>query len=185
MYSINNSTLYTRDMLTDVTGSHCVPRTCTNLTAPGINISDHLHNKRCIADQSCILNNVLDYATTDILDRVSKSKKIPPGTDIALNDDAQAVRSKLKSGATKSCHMNIDDNTGTPINLLYRNDGKLDTSRFGNEKTNCFVNNISETVTKTPTQAVVVQEIKKQKKPLTLIAVVMLLIILYASRQQK
>jgi len=150
MYNSNESSEYARDMLTSVTSEKCFPRTCMNLQEPGINLShDSMHTKKCVAESDCIREKVLDYATKDILQRMSQSEQIPVGTDILVSDSAEIVRDKLQSRVTQN---NVHHTRGLPINLMYDKNGKLDVNRFGNAETDSFVKNVIEVVMATPTE---------------------------------
>lgn len=150
--NVENSTDYTRKMLTSLVQNKCVPRTCEPLKTTGMDLTSKEFSKRCIVDPICIADNALDYATTDIMERMSESEEVPPGTDILLTDNMQMVRSKMAAKFAPTCGVRLDTKISQPVDLMYDFEGKIDTTRFGNKETNCFLKKLSDTVISTPIQ---------------------------------
>ena len=147
---IEDSTAYVKQMLNSITNKDCMVRTCEPLQFHSVDLTDSgQYSKRCLVNADCVMDRSLDYATTDIMDRMSESKQVPPGTDILISDNAQDVRSKLQSQLfTNTNPVKVSQ----PIHVMYKADGQIDTSRFGNEETTFFVNKLAETVVSTPSK---------------------------------
>lgn len=133
--------------------SKCLARTCENLVKPGVNLSGSgEHTRKCVIDSTCVVNSALDYATQSILERMSESQQIPPGTSVRLGDSAQLIRSKLASQFATKCGYDLQSKTKQPLNLSFTADGKLDVEASGNKPVSCLMDELSKTIASTPAE---------------------------------